>query len=680
MMFGFEDEAKAQEELQEQLSKYSRAGVISFLQQEWIYFEEEKEKWMRERAALKSHIDKLDKNCKVLDTTKNDLLKRIRMLEQALIKERAKTDPKAAYQLAPLVDEKTKESFHTPIQRPRLREPNSILQKYMAEFDQQTENLFLSFSNSPSIRSTPPSFAPGSRSQTSSVSSAASALAGLGLDALKAPDLGKPLWPNGRAMEEPVRDNPASEGTPDEDDKPTYPTIEKRRSSPYTEDQVKAFLQNKDKERTIPMSLLVHSAQNQQMEPKESKPAAFALPSIKETAAAQELQPKEQSKRKKDKQDSLGGLENLDKILASEASSTDSSSLGSAPATNVKGGKMWQPQFTLRHHLGVVRSVAFHEDEPMLVSASDDCTVKIWNWRTAGTVGFGGKLVADVEPIHTLIGHTGPVYSVALSSSKDRIFSAGADCDLRVWELPDMSLNDPYAERGKAINFDLAVLKGHTDAIWDVAFHPKQSLVLTASADETVKLWDFEAKAGDALKFSAAYPEVGKSVVATSICFLPYDLNKWVAGYTSSSLGIFDIESGKCVQQMHAQATPTHTADHASQINKVVSHKSLQLIITAHEDNTILFWDSRAGGEPVHKMVAHQAPVSSLAIDPTGAYLVSTDHKLSVRFWEISSKSCVQEITAHRQKYGEGIYCVDFHPRLDLMATGGADSCIKVYQ
>jgi len=75
----------------------------------------------------------------------------------------------------------------------------------------------------------------------------------------------------------------------------------------------------------------------------------------------------------------------------------------------------------------------------------------------------------------------------------------------------------------------------------------------------------------------------------------------------------------------------------------VVSHKSLQLIITAHEDNTILFWDSRAGGmlfirpvveahflnaavigEPVHKMVAHQAPVSSLAIDPTGAYLVST--------------------------------------------------------
>jgi len=127
-----------------------------------------------------------------------------------------------------------------------------------------------------------------------------------------------------------------------------------------------------------------------------------------------------------------------------------------------------------------------------------------------------------------------------------------------VVRLPSSStLLPPTIDTGKAINFDLAVLKGHTDAIWDVAFHPKQSLVLTASADETVKLWDFEAKgtaidhgislawpglteqyptAGDALKFSAAYPEVGKSVVATSICFLPYDLNVHLHLEAASSL------------------------------------------------------------------------------------------------------------------------------------------------
>jgi len=46
----------------------------------------------------------------------------------------------------------------------------------------------------------------------------------------------------------------------------------------------------------------------------------------------------------------------------------------------------------------VVRSVSFHEDEPILLSGSDDCTVKLWNWRAAGTVGY-----AKYAPYHRLI-------------------------------------------------------------------------------------------------------------------------------------------------------------------------------------------------------------------------------------------------------------------------------------
>ncbi len=69
-----------------------------------------------------------------------------------------------------------------------------------------------------------------------------------------------------------------------------------------------------------------------------------------------------------------------------------------------------------------------------------------------------------------------------------------------------------------------------------------------------------------------------------------------MAGYASSSLGIFDTESGKCVQTMHAQAAPTHTADPDSQINKVVAHGRMGLVITGHEDHTIRFWDPRTGG------------------------------------------------------------------------------------
>jgi striatin 1/3/4 len=87
-MFGFEDEAKAQQELQEELAKYSRPGIISYLEHEWLNFQEEKEKWESERTQLVKHIDKLEKERKLFTNLKSDLLKRIRMLEYALLQER----------------------------------------------------------------------------------------------------------------------------------------------------------------------------------------------------------------------------------------------------------------------------------------------------------------------------------------------------------------------------------------------------------------------------------------------------------------------------------------------------------------------------------------------------------------------------------------------------------------
>ncbi len=41
--------------------------------------------------------------------------------------------------------------------------------------------------------------------------------------------------------------------------------------------------------------------------------------------------------------------------------------------------KQWKLRTTLRSHYDVVRSTAFTEDELLLVSASEDGTLKLWN-------------------------------------------------------------------------------------------------------------------------------------------------------------------------------------------------------------------------------------------------------------------------------------------------------------
>ena len=60
----------------------------------------------------------------------------------------------------------------------------------------------------------------------------------------------------------------------------------------------------------------------------------------------------------------------------------------------------------------------------------------------------------------------------------------------------------------------------------------------------------------------------------------------------------------------------------STQINKLVCHPTLPVIITAHEDKYIRFFDSKSG-QVIHSMTAHMDAVTGLAIDPHGLYILS---------------------------------------------------------
>ena len=114
-------------------------------------------------------------------------------------------------------------------------------------------------------------------------------------------------------------------------------------------------------------------------------------------------------------------------------------------------------------------------------------------------------------------------------------------------------------------------------------------------------------------------------------------------------------------------------------INQVTTHPTLPLAATAHEDQSIRFFDLNSG-KCIHKMIGHLDSVSSVAIDPSGLYYITGGHDSSLRFWDIQTHSCIQEISSHRKKYDESIHSVGFHPSKTFVATGGADAVIKVYQ
>ena len=77
-----------------------------------------------------------------------------------------------------------------------------------------------------------------------------------------------------------------------------------------------------------------------------------------------------------------------------------------------------------------------------------------------------------------LIGHTGPIYTEAFSPDGKTIVTASVDNTARLWDV----------QTGK----ELRRFIGHTAPVENVAFSPDGKHVLTGSDDGTARLWDVD--------------------------------------------------------------------------------------------------------------------------------------------------------------------------------------------
>lgn len=377
--------------------------------------------------------------------------------------------------------------------------------------------------------------------------------------------------------------------------------------------------------------------------------------------------------------------------------------------------RLWRPRFSLRSHFDSVRAIAFHPNDMCMLSAAEDGTVKYWNMESVVAMR---KPPADIEPIFTFRGHTSAVTSLAIGTLippaadgdiEERMqfgscYSAGFDGSIRAWGLPEkiLPIYSSYNHKQRAV----AKLTGHTDIVWDLKLHPLRPLLLSCSADGTIRYWDLNAMVSDAdpaqkvcdyngFMSSGASIEAG-TPTPTSIDFVHTDLTKMIASFDNSEIKLFDIETGKDIVSIFDKANESYDQTKSTQINRVITHQTMAVAVTAHEDRHIRYFDTRSG-KRTHTMVAHLDSVSSLDFSPNGLVLVSGGHDASVRLWDVSSHACLQEFSAHRKKFDEAIHCVQFHPRTisglggsggsstspqggsGWLATGGSDSCARLY-
>ncbi|KAJ4935493.1 hypothetical protein JOQ06_017025 [Pogonophryne albipinna] len=245
-------------------------------------------------------------------------------------------------------------------------------------------------------------------------------------------------------------------------------------------------------------------------------------------------------------------------------------------------------------------------------------------------------------------------------------YSGGLDGAVRCWKMPDLNV-DPYDNYDPGI--ESSVLAGHEDSVWGLTFSAVHHRLASCSADGTIRIWDPQNSA----PCLSVFNKEREHGTPTSVAFVATDPNQVVVSFDAGETLLYDLNAEQSII-----ALETQTKDGSELINRVVSHPSEPVSITAHENRTIRFMDNKTG-KVVHSMVAHLDAVTCLTTDPNGTYLISGSHDCSVRLWMLDNRTCVQEITAHRKKHDEAIHDVAFHSSQPFIASAGADALAKIF-
>lgn len=173
-------------------------------------------------------------------------------------------------------------------------------------------------------------------------------------------------------------------------------------------------------------------------------------------------------------------------------------------------------------HSGSVYSIVFVNNNDLMLSCSEDTTIRLWCLKTKCN-------------LIVYRGHNYPIWSLSIGSQGELFASASMDTTARLWRLDKMC--------------PIRIFCGHDDDVECVQFHPNEKYIATGSSDATVRLWS--TSDGKMVRLM-----VGHKKPITSLSFLPN--GKFLASASSEgAIKVWNLETNSVTKDF--SVPPAHT-------------------------------------------------------------------------------------------------------------------------
>jgi WD40 repeat protein len=305
---------------------------------------------------------------------------------------------------------------------------------------------------------------------------------------------------------------------------------------------------------------------------------------------------------------------------------------------------IWNLQQTINAHTDWVRCLSFTPDGDQLVSGSFDKTISVWQLDT-GTA------------IHTLTNHLKGVFALAVSADGKLLASGSWDEVIKLWNLETGTL--------------LKNLTQHQASVRSLAISPDSKTLVSGSFDQTIILWSLPD--GNVTKIITDGEPVAEIALSANGKFL-------ASTGDNGTVKIWSLATSESIAE---------SSDNKHCIGSLVISPDGQTVAAGTVNGYIVLWQLHniTDGLPqqielTQMIKAHAGQINACVFSTDGQYLItgSVDGKAKVWYRGEDLRFRDKARSILKGDPGRSVMSVAISPKSQLIAIGGADGTIQLWQ
>ena len=287
-------------------------------------------------------------------------------------------------------------------------------------------------------------------------------------------------------------------------------------------------------------------------------------------------------------------------------------------------------------HRGAICGIAITNDSQLAISASADDTLRVWD-------------VQAESPLYKLPSHTNTVTDIKTDPLDKFVFSSSLDGTIQIYS---------FADHFQSVE----ILGNHGRSVECVALSHDGHLLLSASSDHNLKLWD--VKKHTELRTYCKHADWVNAIVFTD------DDHHCVSGSDDKTVVVWEVATGRAIRSLSGHKAAVKSVSY-------LQTETHHLIVSGSCDRTVRVWNLLNGSQ-LHILSGHGNDVRFVATALAGVYgpvVVSTSRDKTAKLWSLETAVCIRTFYGHQLPVNSGLLLKD---GLHLL-TASSDKTIRLW-